>query len=104
MASNSDVNMAQHVIDGAVFAQPVCRHLINGGCYWSDCHYNHDVDGHTPQSKRESLSLYEWSERKIIRGSQFELQSKRRPSLNMMKVFYVPFWQEIQRGQFDFSK
>ena len=47
LVSNADVNVAQHVIDGAVSAPPVCRHLMNGGCYRSDCHYSHDIDGHT---------------------------------------------------------
>lgn len=47
LVSNADVNVAQHVIDGALTAPPVCRHLLNDGCYRSDCHFSHDVDGHT---------------------------------------------------------
>lgn len=47
LVSNADVNIAQHVIDGALAAPPVCRHLLNDGCYRSDCHFSHDVDGHT---------------------------------------------------------
>jgi len=47
LVSNSDVNVAQHVIDGAVSAPPVCRHMLNDGCYRSDCQFSHDVDGHT---------------------------------------------------------
>lgn len=45
--SNADVNVAQHVIDGAFSAPPVCRHMLNGGCYRSDCQFSHDIDGHT---------------------------------------------------------
>lgn len=47
LVSNANVNVAQHVIDGALHAPPVCRHMLNGGCYRSDCHFSHDVDGHT---------------------------------------------------------
>ena len=47
LVSNADVNVAQHVIDGALSAPPVCRHMLNDGCYRSDCHFSHDVDGHT---------------------------------------------------------
>jgi len=47
LVSNADVNVAQHVIDGAVSAPAVCRHTLNGGCYRSDCQFSHDVDGHT---------------------------------------------------------
>eukprot|EP00553_Chaetoceros_curvisetus_P003273 CAMPEP_0204619186 /NCGR_PEP_ID=MMETSP0717-20131115/5625_1 /ASSEMBLY_ACC=CAM_ASM_000666 /TAXON_ID=230516 /ORGANISM="Chaetoceros curvisetus" /LENGTH=433 /DNA_ID=CAMNT_0051633117 /DNA_START=282 /DNA_END=1584 /DNA_ORIENTATION=+ len=47
LVSNADVNVAQHVIDGALTAPPVCRHMLNGGCYRSDCQFSHDVDGHT---------------------------------------------------------
>ena len=47
LISNADINIAQYVIDGAMSASPVCRHLLNGGCYRSDCQFSHDVDGHT---------------------------------------------------------
>lgn len=47
LVSNADVNIAQHVIDGALSAPPVCRHLLKDGCYRSDCQFSHDVDGHT---------------------------------------------------------
>eukprot|EP00555_Chaetoceros_dichaeta_P014754 CAMPEP_0198274260 /NCGR_PEP_ID=MMETSP1447-20131203/59671_1 /TAXON_ID=420782 /ORGANISM="Chaetoceros dichaeta, Strain CCMP1751" /LENGTH=722 /DNA_ID=CAMNT_0043968319 /DNA_START=114 /DNA_END=2279 /DNA_ORIENTATION=+ len=47
LVSNADVNVAQHVIDGAVAAPAVCRHMLNDGCYRSDCQFSHDVDGHT---------------------------------------------------------
>ena len=46
LVSKADVDVAQHVINEAV-APPVCRHLMNRGCYRSDCHYSHDVDGQT---------------------------------------------------------
>jgi len=41
------VNMAQYLIDGALNAPPICRHMLSDGCYRSDCHFSHDVDGHT---------------------------------------------------------
>jgi len=47
MVSNNDINIAQYVIDGAMAAPPVCRHALQGGCYRSDCHFSHDVEGHT---------------------------------------------------------
>ena len=47
LVSNADVNVAQHVIDGALAAPPVCRHMLNDGCYRSDCQFSHDMDGHT---------------------------------------------------------
>lgn len=47
LVSNADVNVAQHVIDGVLSAPPVCRHMLTDGCYRSDCHFSHDVDGHT---------------------------------------------------------
>jgi hypothetical protein len=43
----SDVNVAQFIIDQALSAPPVCRHMLNDGCYRSDCSFSHDVDGHT---------------------------------------------------------
>lgn len=42
-----DINVAQYVIDGAMSAPPVCRHMLSDGCYRSDCQFSHDVDGHT---------------------------------------------------------
>jgi hypothetical protein len=42
-----DVSVAQYVIDGAMSAPPVCRHMMSDGCYRSDCQFSHDVDGHT---------------------------------------------------------
>tara|TARA_B110000305_G_C18981062_1_gene421670 strand:+ start:224 stop:532 length:309 start_codon:yes stop_codon:yes gene_type:complete len=42
-----DINHGQFVIDNAFASAPVCRHLLNGGCYRSDCTFSHDVDEHT---------------------------------------------------------
>eukprot|EP00957_Ditylum_brightwellii_P108821 8300919-Ditylum_brightwellii.AAC.1 len=47
MVSNADVNIAQYVIDGAMSAPPICRHMLNNACYRSDCQFSHDVEGHT---------------------------------------------------------
>ena len=78
MVSNADVNVAQHVIDGAVSAPPVCRHLMNGGCYRSDCHYSHDIDGHTclfwlrgrcnPNRKGEACRFMHGFSEKLLEG------------------------------------
>lgn len=45
--ANADINVAQYVIDGAMSAPPVCRHMLSDGCYRSDCQFSHDVVGHT---------------------------------------------------------
>mmetsp|Transcript_14976 Transcript_14976/g.24774 ORF Transcript_14976/g.24774 Transcript_14976/m.24774 type:complete len:723 (-) Transcript_14976:61-2229(-) len=42
-----DINVAQYVVDGAMSAPPICRHMLNDGCYRSDCQFSHDVDAHT---------------------------------------------------------
>lgn len=42
-----DVNWGQYLIDVALSAPPVCRHLLNDGCYRRDCQYSHDIKGHT---------------------------------------------------------
>lgn len=47
LVSNADVNIAQYVLDGAMTAPPVCRHMLNNACYRSDCQFSHDVEGHT---------------------------------------------------------
>uniref|UniRef100_A0A7S2I229 C3H1-type domain-containing protein n=1 Tax=Helicotheca tamesis TaxID=374047 RepID=A0A7S2I229_9STRA len=47
LVSNADVNVAQYVIDGAMSAPPICRHMLNNACYRSDCQFSHDVEGHT---------------------------------------------------------
>mmetsp|Transcript_14995 Transcript_14995/g.23047 ORF Transcript_14995/g.23047 Transcript_14995/m.23047 type:complete len:613 (-) Transcript_14995:10-1848(-) len=45
--AGGDINLAQYIIDQAMSAQPVCRHMLNDGCYRSDCQFSHDVEGHT---------------------------------------------------------
>lgn len=45
--ANADFNIAQFVVDSAMSAPPVCRHMLHDGCYRSDCQFSHDVEGHT---------------------------------------------------------
>jgi len=45
--SRGDINIAQYLVDAAMTAKPVCRHMLHGGCYRSDCQFSHDVEGHT---------------------------------------------------------
>lgn len=45
--ANADFNVAQYIIDNALSAPPVCRHMLHDGCYRSDCQFSHDVEGHT---------------------------------------------------------
>lgn len=45
--ASGDINLAQFVVDSALHAPPICRHLLNDGCYRSDCHFSHDIEGHT---------------------------------------------------------
>lgn len=47
MMSNADFNIAQYIVDAALSARPVCRHMLHDGCYRSDCQFSHDVEGHT---------------------------------------------------------
>ena len=47
LLAGADINTAQHVIDSALGARSVCRHMLNEGCYRSDCQFSHDVNGHT---------------------------------------------------------
>eukprot|EP00532_Pseudo-nitzschia_australis_P002349 CAMPEP_0168200264 /NCGR_PEP_ID=MMETSP0139_2-20121125/22944_1 /TAXON_ID=44445 /ORGANISM="Pseudo-nitzschia australis, Strain 10249 10 AB" /LENGTH=735 /DNA_ID=CAMNT_0008125469 /DNA_START=732 /DNA_END=2942 /DNA_ORIENTATION=- len=47
LMANTDFNLAQHIIDSAIKAPPICRHMLHEGCYRSDCTFSHDVDGHT---------------------------------------------------------
>jgi len=47
LMANTDFNLAQHIIDSALAAPPICRHMLHEGCYRSDCTFSHDVDGHT---------------------------------------------------------
>lgn len=45
--AQTDINIAQYLVDMATTAPPVCRHLLGDGCYRADCQYSHDVLGHT---------------------------------------------------------
>jgi len=45
--AKGDINIAQYLVDAALTAKPVCRHMLHGGCYRSDCQFSHDVEGHT---------------------------------------------------------
>jgi len=47
MVSGGDINVAQYLIDKALSAPPICRHMMHSSCYRSDCHFSHDVEGHT---------------------------------------------------------
>mmetsp|Transcript_6481 Transcript_6481/g.16015 ORF Transcript_6481/g.16015 Transcript_6481/m.16015 type:complete len:697 (+) Transcript_6481:269-2359(+) len=47
LMANTDFNLAQHILDSAMSAPPICRHMLNDGCYRSDCTFSHDVEGHT---------------------------------------------------------
>lgn len=47
LMANTDFNIAQYIVDSAVSAPPVCRHMLHDGCYRSDCQFSHDVEGHT---------------------------------------------------------
>lgn len=45
--ANANVPVAQYLMDCAMTAPPVCRHLLHSGCYRSDCSFSHDLEGHT---------------------------------------------------------
>jgi hypothetical protein len=45
--AKTDFNIAQHIVDTALSAPPICRHMLHDGCYRSDCQFSHDVEGHT---------------------------------------------------------
>ena len=45
--AQSNVGVAQYLMDCAMTAPPVCRHLLNAGCYRRDCQFSHDLEGHT---------------------------------------------------------
>ena len=47
LMANADFNIAQYIVDAAMSAKPVCRHMLHDGCYRSDCQFSHDVEGHT---------------------------------------------------------
>lgn len=42
-----NIAAAQYVINKAATAPPICRHLLNAGCYRSDCQFSHSIDSHT---------------------------------------------------------
>eukprot|EP00934_Nitzschia_sp_Nitz4_P008312 Nitzschia sp. Nitz4//scaffold244_size29068//26118//28211//NITZ4_008068-RA/size29068-processed-gene-0.23-mRNA-1//-1//CDS//3329543868//8302//frame0 len=47
LLANTDINVAQFVVDSALSASPICRHMLHEGCYRSDCQFSHDVESHT---------------------------------------------------------
>jgi Smr domain len=47
VTADNDVNLAQYLVEQAVAAPPVCRHLLSAGCYRADCQYSHDLEHHT---------------------------------------------------------
>lgn len=47
LMANADPNIAMYIINQALHAPPVCRHMLNDHCYRSDCQFSHDVEGHT---------------------------------------------------------
>jgi len=47
LVTDNDVNIAQFVLEKAMSAPPVCRHMLNNACYRSDCQFSHDIEGHT---------------------------------------------------------
>jgi len=82
LVSNADVNVAQHVIDGALSAPPVCRHMLHDGCYRSDCQFSHDVDGHTCLfwlkgrcGKRDSCKFMHGFSEKLLDGVDVDFLS-----------------------------
>ena len=87
LVSNADVNVAQHVIDGALSAPPVCRHMLHGGCYRSDCQFSHDVDGHTCLfwlkgrcGKRDTCKFMHGFSEKLLEGINVEELTTPQPS------------------------
>jgi Smr domain len=47
LMAHTDFNVAQYIVDAAMTAPPICRHMLQEGCYRSDCQFSHDVDGHS---------------------------------------------------------
>lgn len=45
-AAHCDVNLAQYLVEQALTAPPVCRHLLASGCYRADCQFSHDLENH----------------------------------------------------------
>lgn len=47
MMAYGDVNVAYYLVEQALNAPPICRHMLQYACYRADCAFSHDVDGHT---------------------------------------------------------
>jgi hypothetical protein len=47
LLADTDFNVAHFMVDAAMMAPPICRHLLHEGCYRSDCQFSHDIEGHT---------------------------------------------------------
>lgn len=45
--AQADVSAAHYVVQAAMTAPPICRHLLQAGCYRSDCSFSHNVGQHT---------------------------------------------------------
>ena len=45
--AQGDVSIAHYVVQSAMTAPPICRHLLQSGCYRSDCTFSHNVGEHT---------------------------------------------------------
>ena len=107
LVSNADVNVAQHVVDGAISAPPVCRHMLNDGCYRSDCQFSHDVDGHTCLfwlkgrcGKHDCKFMHGFSE-KLLEGVDLEaLSSNMSPTIYSAPIQTSNLVQHNMRAQF----
>jgi hypothetical protein len=83
MLAGSDVNIAQHVIDQALSAPPICRHLLSDGCYRSDCQFRHDVESQTCLfwlrgrcGKGDSCRFRHGFSEKLLEGINYEVLSE----------------------------
>ncbi|GMI00484.1 hypothetical protein TrVE_jg11482 [Triparma verrucosa] len=45
--ARGNIPLASYLLDRAGSLPPICRHLLSGGCYRSDCIYSHDMSRHT---------------------------------------------------------
>jgi hypothetical protein len=45
--AQADIGTAQYVVNAAMTAPPICRHLLQSGCYRSDCQFSHNIASHT---------------------------------------------------------
>ena len=45
--AKNDIALASFILNRALTLPPICRHLLAGGCYRSDCTYSHDPSTHT---------------------------------------------------------